>query len=244
MQLNFAPLSLSLVLFQYSPQSDQASVKAQSEYGEPPNLQDQVKAAVRDVLSKDFNLTRVPKSMGSGADGMLGAAGGGFTAGGGDSAEYPLHEPTGDRTRETFDFTSESDMTFVCTVRIYHVCNSSGSYHVGLSCHDIQATQGARRSGVYLIHPPNLAQGPWRVFCDLETEGGGWIVFQVRDDVEPRENFMRGWEDYKVGFGDFDREFWLGEWKNRDGLLLLCEGGRKEVEFHCPGKRKNTFPLY
>ena len=105
-------------------------------------------------------------------------------------SEFPLHKPTGEKTRKTYDFTK--------------------SYHVGLSCHDIQATQGATRSGVYLIHPPNLAQGPWKVYCDLETEGGGWMVFQVRDDVEPHENFMRGWEDYKVGFGDFDREFWLG----------------------------------
>ena len=91
---------------------------------------------------------------------------------------------------------------------------------MGLSCHDIQATQGARKSGVYLIHPPNLAQGPWRVYCDLESEGGGWIVFQVRDDVEPKENFMRGWEDYKVGFGDFDREFWLGETQGHEEFEL------------------------
>ena len=46
---------------------------------------------------------------------------------------------------------------------------------------------------------------------DFQTEGGEWMVFQVRDDVEPRENFQRNWEDYKVGFGDFDREFWLGK---------------------------------
>ena len=85
-----------------------------------------------------------------------------------------------------------------------------GTYDVGYSCHDIQASQGATQNGVYLIHPPNLSQGPWKVYCDLQTEGGGWMVFQVRDDVNPKENFMRNWEDYKVGFGDFDREFWLG----------------------------------
>ncbi|XP_042243193.1 fibrinogen C domain-containing protein 1-A-like [Homarus americanus] len=98
---------------------------------------------------------------------------------------------SGERTRDVYDFTR--------------------SFHVGTSCHDIQATQGATKTGIYLIHPPNLVQGPWKVFCDLESEGGGWTVFQVRDDVEPHENFMRGWEDYKVGFGDFDREFWLGK---------------------------------
>jgi len=107
-----------------------------------------------------------------------------------DRANKPLQKPTGEKTRKTYDFTK--------------------IYHVGLSCHDIQANQGATISGIYLIHPPNLSQGPWKVYCDLETEGGGWMVFQVRDDVEPHENFMRGWEDYKVGFGDFDREFWLG----------------------------------
>ncbi|KAK8382021.1 hypothetical protein O3P69_015193 [Scylla paramamosain] len=107
-----------------------------------------------------------------------------------ESSIVQLANASGSRTRDVYDFTK--------------------SFHVGTSCHDLQASQGASRSGIYLVHPPNLLQGPWRVYCDQETEGGGWTVFQVRDDVEPHENFMRGWEDYKVGFGDFDREFWLG----------------------------------
>ncbi|XP_046443576.1 techylectin-5B-like [Daphnia pulex] len=84
------------------------------------------------------------------------------------------------------------------------------SFNVGKSCYDILVTQNASQSGLYLVHPPNIVQGPWKVYCDQESEGGGWTVFQVRDDVEPHENFMRNWEDYKLGFGDFDREFWLG----------------------------------
>ncbi|KAK2713556.1 techylectin-5A-like [Artemia franciscana] len=90
------------------------------------------------------------------------------------------------------------------------VLDFTDKFEVGESCYDIAINQEAQESGVYLIHPPNLIQGPWKVYCDMESEGGGWTVFQTRDDVEPHENFMRGWEDYKVGFGDFDREFWLG----------------------------------
>ncbi len=74
----------------------------------------------------------------------------------------------------------------------------AGSFRVGSSCWDIQTNQGASRSGIYFVQPPSLSQGPWRVLCDLETDGGNWTVFQVRDNVEPQENFNRNWDDYKV----------------------------------------------
>ena len=59
---------------------------------------------------------------------------------------------------------------------------------------------------------------PWRnyphisetVFCDQETEGGGWTVIQRRINVTQRENFFRTWAEYRLGFGKKDEEFWLG----------------------------------
>ena len=78
-------------------------------------------------------------------------------------------------------------------------------------------------SGLYEIWP-RLGK-PFVVLCDMETDGGGWTVFQKRDDLIPGENFYRTWLEYKRGFGELDKEFWLGN----DRLSLLTNQDEYEL---------------
>ncbi|XP_063415999.1 fibrinogen-like protein 1 [Mytilus trossulus] len=62
-------------------------------------------------------------------------------------------------------------------------------------------------SGVYRIYP-NTGNG-FKVYCDMKTDGGRWTVLIRRMDGS--QDFNKKWIEYENGFGNLNREFWLGD---------------------------------
>ncbi|XP_072689713.1 tenascin-X isoform X4 [Canis lupus baileyi] len=78
---------------------------------------------------------------------------------------------------------------------------------------------GAGTSRTTTVFLNGNRERPLNVFCDMETDGGGWLVFQRRMDGQT--DFWRDWEDYAHGFGNISGEFWLGN----EALHSLTKAG-------------------
>ncbi|XP_010896325.1 microfibril-associated glycoprotein 4-like [Esox lucius] len=97
-------------------------------------------------------------------------------------------------------------LNFLSVLLLSVTVNSKGLMFQPLDCADIY-NGGSKTSGVYRIYTagPN---SPQYVYCDMDTDGGKWTVFQRR--MDGTINFFRGWEEYKNGFGHAAGEYWLG----------------------------------
>ncbi|XP_037588906.1 ficolin-2 isoform X4 [Cebus imitator] len=88
------------------------------------------------------------------------------------------------------------------------------------TCKDLR-DRGHFLSGWHTVYLPDCR--PLTVLCDMDTDGGGWTVFQRR--VDGSVDFYRDWAAYKQGFGSQLGEFWLGN----DNIHALTARGTSEL---------------
>ncbi|KAH3768163.1 uncharacterized protein LOC127844641 [Dreissena polymorpha] len=74
-------------------------------------------------------------------------------------------------------------------------------------CSELLVHDARLRSGVYTINTP-LTHTQVHVYCDMDTDGGGWTIFQRR--FNGSVDFYRNFSDYENGFGNVAGEYWLG----------------------------------
>lgn len=67
---------------------------------------------------------------------------------------------------------------------------------------------GETTSGLYTIYVGGEESQPLQVYCDMTTDGGGWMVALRRQNG--KLEFYRNWKNYTAGFGNMKNEFWLG----------------------------------
>ncbi|XP_037785778.1 techylectin-5B-like [Penaeus monodon] len=92
----------------------------------------------------------------------------------------------------------------------WQLSTAIGSSFVRRNCLDLK-NNNYLSSGIYVVAPYDCCPDKLvSVYCDMDTDGGGWTVIQRRDQFDTQLNFFRGWDDYVTGFGKLRKEFWLG----------------------------------
>ncbi|NXY72211.1 TENR protein, partial [Glareola pratincola] len=97
---------------------------------------------------------------------------------------------------------------------------------------------GDTLSGIYTISINGDLSQRVQVYCDMTTDGGGWIVFQRRQNG--LTDFFRKWTDYRVGFGNLEDEFWLG----LDNIHKITSQGRYELRIDMRDGQEAAYAYY
>ncbi|XP_049751084.1 tenascin isoform X7 [Elephas maximus indicus] len=97
---------------------------------------------------------------------------------------------------------------------------------------------GDTTSGLYTIYLNGDKAQPLQVYCDMTSDGGGWIVFLRRSNG--REDFYRNWKAYAAGFGDHRDEFWLG----LDNLSKITAQGQYELRVDLRDHGETAYAVY
>uniref|UniRef100_A0A5F9CIF1 Tenascin n=1 Tax=Oryctolagus cuniculus TaxID=9986 RepID=A0A5F9CIF1_RABIT len=97
---------------------------------------------------------------------------------------------------------------------------------------------GDTTSGLYTIYLNGDKAQALEVYCDMTSDGGGWIVFLRRKNG--REDFYRNWKAYAAGFGDRREEFWLG----LDNLSKITAQGQYELRVDLKDHGETAFAVY
>lgn len=97
---------------------------------------------------------------------------------------------------------------------------------------------GDTTSGLYTIYINGDKTQALEVYCDMTSDGGGWIVFLRRKNG--REDFYRNWKAYAAGFGDRREEFWLG----LDNLSKITAQGQYELRVDLQDHGESAYAVY
>uniref|UniRef100_A0A667Y003 Tenascin Cb n=1 Tax=Myripristis murdjan TaxID=586833 RepID=A0A667Y003_9TELE len=97
---------------------------------------------------------------------------------------------------------------------------------------------GDTSSGLYTVYLGGDESQPVQVYCDMTTDGGGWIVFLRRQSG--KLEFFRNWKNYTAGFGDMNDEFWLG----LSNLHKITAGGQYELRVDLRDKGETAYAQY